>query len=73
MCKVAYRRSKEQAVSLERMFKKVALQGKSLRSWVSENEEIGVGGLPKRDPHFPTAASPVAQALLEGDLDTHPV
>lgn len=55
------------------MFKKVALQGKSLRSWVSENEEIGVGGLPKRDPHFPTAASPVAQALLEGDLDTHPV
>lgn len=36
-------------------------------------KKLGWGWLPKRDLHFPTAASPMAQALLEGDLDTHPV
>lgn len=48
LCKMAYRRSKEQALSLERMFKKAALQRESLCSWVSEDEEeIGVGGYQK--------------------------
>lgn len=68
LCKVAYRRSKEQAVSLERMFKKVALQGKSLRSWVSEDEEIGVGGYQKEIPISPRQLLPWLRLFLKVTL-----